>query len=179
MPANSLSRPLFTGGAIAILLGLVALIWPGMTLSIVAIIWGIFALADGINSFTRLSGASKAEKTLYISSGVLGVLAGLLVILQPLWGMASLTWILGFWLILRGIIEIIAAFRLPKDAPKAWLVLSGVLWMLAGLLVTANPGAAMVSIVFWLGLLSIAWGVTFIVAGFRVRSAAQQIKDAL
>lgn len=173
--ARATSGSLFAGGIFAILVGVLALAWPGLTLGVIAVTWGIFAIADGITSFTRLSGASTGEKALYIASGIIGVLAGIAILLQPLWGAAVLTWVLGFWMIVRGIIEIIAAFRLPKDAPKGWLITAGVLWIIGGIIVTAHPGSAMLGIVFWLALLSIGWGVTFIVAGFSARKAAKNI----
>ena len=167
-------RPLFITGALAIVLGLAAIIWPGITLSVIAVMWGIFAIVEAISAFSRVGSADKSGKFFYILSGIIGIIAGLAVIFQPLWGAATLTWVLGFWLMVRGIIEIIAAVRLPKDAPKAYLILAGILWLLAGLLVMINPGVAMISMIVWIGLLTIALGITLIVEGFKARSSAKK-----
>ncbi|WP_421083697.1 HdeD family acid-resistance protein [Rothia nasimurium] len=174
MTSSLFARPLFITGSLAIVLGLMAIIWPGITLSVIAVMWGIFALIEAISTFSRVGSADKSGKFFYILSGVIGILAGLAVILQPLWGAATLTWVLGFWLMVRGIIEIVAAIRLPKESPKAYLILAGVLWLLAGLLVMASPGVAMISMIVWIGLLTIILGITLIVAGFKSRSAAKR-----
>lgn len=175
MSSSLFARPLFITGSLAIVLGLAALTWPGITLSVIAVMWGIFALVEAISTFSRIGSADRSSKFFYILSGVIGILAGLAVIFQPLWGAATLTWVLGFWLMVRGIIEIIAAIRLPKEAPKAYLILAGVLWLLAGLVVMASPGLAMISMIIWIGMLTIALGIILLVAGFKARSQAKKV----
>ncbi|MFI5504763.1 HdeD family acid-resistance protein [Corynebacterium kutscheri] len=178
MPQVKLARPFFLSGVLAIIVGLIIMAWPDITLVTLAIIWGIYAVADGISSFMRISGTQGGERFLNIFSGIIGIIAGIAVIAQPLLGMAILTWVLGFWMIVRGFVEIFAAFAAVKGSAKWWLVLAGVLWVIAGGFVMSYPGSAMIGIVSWLGFFSIVWGIALIVAGIQVRSVQRDAERA-
>ncbi|AKE40374.1 acid-resistance membrane protein [Corynebacterium kutscheri] len=177
MLQGNLARSFFLSGALAIIVGLLIMAWPGITLVTLAIVWGIYAIVDGISSFMRISSTQGGERFLNIFSGIIGVVAGIAVIAQPVLGMAILTWVLGFWMIVRGFTEIFGAFSSVKGGAKWWLVLAGVLWIIAGGFVMSYPGSAMVSIIYWLGFFSIVWGIALIVAGIQVRSAEKKTES--
>jgi uncharacterized membrane protein HdeD (DUF308 family) len=81
----------------------------------------------------------------------------------------TLTWILGIWLIMRGVFESVAAFTDRRVVPRWMLVLTGTLSILLGVLFGLNPGAGAVSIAVALGATALLWGVTFIGTGLSVR----------
>lgn len=186
---------LFLIGISAIIFGIINIAWPGITITVVAIMWGAFALADGIASFFRPQPARSA-RVLQIISGIFGVIAGLIVLTQPFVGVVFLTWVLSFWFILRGIIELTLAFSLRKlqnsiktavEATEGntanlaqWksrspilLGVAGVLWILAGILVISHPGQSIISITIWVGILAVIWGIVFLVLGFTWKARAR------
>jgi uncharacterized membrane protein HdeD (DUF308 family) len=81
----------------------------------------------------------------------------------------ALTWILGIWLVARGVFELVGAFASTVATPRWLLALSGVLSILLGFLFTANPGAGAVTVAFWLGLTALAWGAALVAVGVSVR----------
>ena len=103
-------------------------------------------------------------------SGILGVLAGIVCVFRPFSSAVALAWVLGIWLIVRGIVEIAAAFAHVHPRPRWLMVLGGVLWIVAGLLFVANPGESALTVSLWLGILAIFSGALLIGAGFAVRA---------
>lgn len=163
---------LIVSGAIAIIFGLLAAVWPGKTAIILVTIWAIYALVDGVLSLVSAfrDGASGAMRILLVTAGVLGILAGLIALINPVGSAIVLAWVLGIWLIARGVLFIIGAFT--GEGKTQWLlVLVGVMWIIVGILFTANPGSGALAVALWIGLGAIAWGLILLIQGFRARSA--------
>ncbi len=171
--ASRSATTLFLFGALAIVFGLLAAAWPLSTALALVMLWGAYALVDGVAAFFAVPKAQGAARWWLILSGVVGVLAGLVALFQPLSSAVALAWVLGIWLVVRGVLEIAAAFGHDDPRPKWLLVVGGALWIIAGILFVANPGAAALTISLWLGVLAIIWGAMLIGAGFTVRSAAK------
>jgi uncharacterized membrane protein HdeD (DUF308 family) len=81
----------------------------------------------------------------------------------------TLTWILGIWLIVRGVFEAVAASAASRSASRWLLLLSAALDFLLGILFVTNPGKGAVGIAFLLGITAFAWGIVFLATGFLVR----------
>ena len=174
--AQRSATALFITGAIAIIFGIIATAWPMASALALVFMWGIYALVDGVISLVlafRPEGST--ARVWLIINGILGIIAGLWVVFQPIAGAVVLAWVLGFWMLVRGIMEFAAAFSHGNVRPRWLVILGGVLWVLAGILFLANHGSAALAIALWLGILAIIWGITLIAAGFTVRKAA---KDA-
>ncbi|MGV1009783.1 MAG: HdeD family acid-resistance protein [Dermatophilaceae bacterium] len=165
-------KMLVTRGVLAIVFGLVAMFWPTGTVIALALLWGIWALIDGIGSIWQAfrPEAKGQGRAWLIVMGVIAVLAGLLVIIHPGIAVAALTWILGIWLIIRGVIELVGAFSSTITVPRWLLVVSGALSLVLGVLFVVNPETGAVAIAFWLGLVALIWGVVFLGLGLAVRS---------
>lgn len=173
--ARRSSTALIVTGVIALIFGLVASFWPvGTALSLV-VMWGAYALVDGVTAlilaFSRPGAGAKAR---LVFTGILGILAGLFGIFQPVASGVALAWVLGIWLMARGISEFIGAFAETISSPRWLLLLGGVAWFIAGILFALNPGAAALTIAFWLGAFAIAWGLLSIGAGIALRSHAKK-----
>ena len=173
--ARRSSTALIVTGVIALIFGLVASFWPvGTALSLV-VMWGAYALVDGVTAlilaFSRPGAGAKAW---LVFTGILGILAGLFGIFQPVASGVALAWVLGIWLMARGISEFIGAFAKTISSPRWLLLLGGVAWFIAGILFALNPGAAALTIAFWLGAFAIAWGLLSIGAGIALRSHAKK-----
>lgn len=169
LPAAS-PRRLFLLGGVAILFGIIAAAWPISTVITLAVIWGCFALVDGIVLIYEAVRGRRESRAFSIVIGAIGVLAGLIAVIHPFSGAAALTWVIGLWLVARGIAQIVEAFG-HEFAGSKWLtVLAGLAWLVGGILVMTHTGVAALTISVWLGFLAIMWGVLLIGAGFAVRS---------
>lgn len=173
------STYLIIAGILAIIFGVIAMFYPVASAATLVIVWGIYALADGI--FALVSAFRPAEKSgraILIIVGILGVLAGIIAVTQPLSSLVALTWVLGVWFIARGILDIVSAFTSHADTPRWLLVLVGVLWLIAGILIAMAPGAAAVGFSLWLGILAVIWGGSMVAMGAVGRSEARESAKA-
>lgn len=164
-------------GILAVLFGLIAAFWPVGTALTLVTLWGIYALVDGISAFIQaFRNVTASSRWWFVFTGIVGVLAGILAITRPFASSVALAWVLGIWLMVRGIAEFIGGFA-PDLGNSRWLLLlAGVGWFVAGILFVAYPGAAALSIALWLGILAIVWGLLAIGAGFSLRSDLKQIE---
>jgi len=159
-------------GAVAVLFGIFAFLWPGKTLAAVVLVFGAFALADGILSLIaafKMRDQGKPFWSLAIV-GLLGIAAGAVTFFWP--GMTALLLVtfIGAWALVMGIFEIIAAIRLRKEIQGEWLlVLSGVLSVLFGLFVLFQPGAGALALIWVIGAYAFFFGVLLIVLAFKLK----------
>ncbi|MFV0462146.1 MAG: HdeD family acid-resistance protein [Nostocoides sp.] len=172
---KSTSSGLIWRGVVGIILGLLCAIWPGATILVIAILWGLFAIVTGIWSIGAgiADSMSGWNRFLLIIVGALGVIAGIIVLTQPIYGAVTLTWVLGIWLIAMGVVDIIGAFGADRTAPRWLIILGGVLGIILGYLFVSHPASGTVTLALWLGIVLIAWGIMLIVAGYQLRKAGQ------
>lgn len=171
------SSYLFFSGAIAILFGLIASLSPISTVLTLVVIWGIYALADGVMALAASFRPENRGARMYLNiTGIIGILAGLFAIFHPISGAATLTWVMGIWFIVRGMFDLMAAIGGHAATSRGSLALAGIAWIFAGLLFCMNPGHAILAISVWLGVLAIAWGILLIAGGFFVRSSARDAR---
>ncbi len=177
--SKATSTMLFAKGALACLFGIVAMTWPLSTALTLVILWGAYALVDGVTTLVAAfrGGGAGTRRTLDIAMGVIGVVAGLIAVLRPFSSAVALTWVICIWFIARGILEIVAAFG-ESQGPRWLLLLGGLLWIGAGALFAANPGAAALGLTIWLGAVVLAWGLLFIGAGIAIRAAKKRRETA-
>jgi uncharacterized membrane protein HdeD (DUF308 family) len=85
----------------------------------------------------------------------------------------TITWFLGIWLVVRGLVTLVGAFT-PGTTSRGVVLLSGVLDMVLGLLLVANPGRAALDITWLLGLVAVIWGGALIAIGLVARKALSE-----
>jgi uncharacterized membrane protein HdeD (DUF308 family) len=160
-------------GVAAIAFGVLAFIWPGVTLFTLVILYGAFALVDGILALAAAF-ASRSEtvpRWWLVLTGILGIAAGLIAMLWP--GITALVLIvfIGAWAVVRGVMEIIAAIQLRKEIEGEWLlVLAGVLSVLFGLGVLIFPGTGALALIWLIAIYAVAIGIVMIVLALRLRA---------
>jgi len=154
-------------GVVAILFGIGAFLWPGLTLAVLVVLWGAFVLVDGIVAI--VAGARVGLWPLVLV-GVIGALAGGYALSRPGVAALALLIVIAAWAIVRGIFEIVAAIRLRKEIANEWMmILGGIASVVFGLLVWLFPGAGALSLVWVIGLYAILAGVLFLGLAFRLR----------
>lgn len=160
-------------GVIAIGFGLVALVWPGPTVAALALLFGVYALADGLfaaGAAFRVGRLRRRRWALGLE-GLAGIVAGLIAIFMPALVALTLVAFIGAWALFTGVMEIIAAVRLRREIENEWLLgLGGVLSVLFGLFAVASPGTSVLALVWVVGAYAIVFGITLLALGWRLRT---------
>lgn len=166
-------------GLCAIAFGILAFTWPGLTLLTLAIMWGIYAVADGVTALgLAAAGRRIAPAWWLILAGVLGIVAGVIAILHPGLAIYVLLLFLGFWAIARGIMEIVAAIALRREvANEFMLLLGGTASILFGVILVSRPGAGALAIVWLIGTLAIIYGVFAVALSIRLRQLKSRLES--
>lgn len=160
-------------GGVAILFGLLTLFYPQITLATLILLFGAYALVDGIFMVVSAIANRHGEPrwgTLLVG-GLLGIAAGIATYTWPgLTGVVLLS-VIAVWAILMGVFEVAAAIRLRKQLEGEWaLILAGVLSVAFGVLIVMRPGAGALAVAFWIGAYALVYGVVLLALGFRLRS---------
>jgi uncharacterized membrane protein HdeD (DUF308 family) len=160
-------------GIASIVIGILAIAWPGMTIAVLVGIFGVYAIIDGVtNLFIGFSRGRTGDRSwAHVVQGLVGVGAGILAFLWPGVTALALVFFIAAWAVMTGVFEIAAAIRLRKEIKGEWLLaLSGALSVAFGLLVFAVPRAGVVGIAFVLGTYAIGAGLILVMLGMRLRS---------
>lgn len=161
-------------GALTLIFGILALIWPGAAFLSLAIVFGAYAFVDGIATLIGgFSSRSGGVRWPLILSGVLGIIAGIITFVSPGATVLALLWLIAAWALVRGILEIVAAIRWRAEIPGAgeWLVgLNGLLLVILGILLAFNPLAGIITTAYFIGFYAVIAGLVLIVLGFRLRN---------
>jgi uncharacterized membrane protein HdeD (DUF308 family) len=160
-------------GVASIIFGVLAFIWPGLTLVALILLWGAYAIVDGgIALWAAISGrgAEIAPRWWLAIVGVVGLLAGLVAFASPgLTALVLLMFIAG-WAIVIGALEIWGAIQLRKEIEgEWWLIISGLLSIAFGVLLIARPGAGALALVWVIASFAILHGGTLIALAFRLK----------
>lgn len=160
-------------GLVAVLFGIAAFVWPGLTLLALVWLFGIYALVDGV--FTLVSAVTNRSENdrwwLLLVEGIVGIAAGIIAIAWPGITAFALLYLIAAWAIVTGVLEIIAAIRLRQEIEGEWvLALSGLLSLVFGILLVIWPGAGVLAMIWLIAAYAIVFGVFLIILGFRLRS---------
>jgi uncharacterized membrane protein HdeD (DUF308 family) len=165
------SSALIVRGIVGVVVGLVAFLWPGITIAGLVVIFGAYAIVDGMtNLVLGFSRTGAHGRWAHVLQGVVGIAAGALTFIWPAITALVLILLIGAWAIITGLFEIAAAIRLRRVITGEWmLVLSGIVSILFGVLVFAFPLAGAVGISWVLGVYAMAAGLILISLGVRLR----------
>ncbi len=160
-------------GIAAIAFGILAFAWPGLTLLTLTLLWGAYALSDGIFAlWAALSGrgSDMAPRWWLAVVGIASILSGLLAFFWPgITALVLLTFIAG-WAIIIGALQIWGAIQLRKEIEGEWLlVLSGLLSIAFGVIMIAQPGAGALALVWMIGWFALLAGCIYIALAFRLK----------
>lgn len=168
-------------GSAATLFGIAALISPGLTIAVLVLMFGAYALVDGI--FAIIGGISARNQVerwwMMILVGLAGIVTGVLTFIWPGITALVLLYFIAAWAVVTGIFQIAAAIRLRKEIEGEWfLALGGVASILFGVLLILWPGAGALASIWIIGSYAIIFGILMIILAFRLRSMRQPDMDA-
>jgi uncharacterized membrane protein HdeD (DUF308 family) len=158
-------------GIIAVLFGVLAFGWPGLTLVVLVLLYGAYALTDGILALAAaIAGREVLPRWWLAIVGISGIAAGLATFFWP--GLTALVLILliGAWTIAHGIMEIIGAIKLRKEIDHEWLlILSGLVSVAFGFIVLARPEAGALAFAWVIAAYAVVFGILMIGLSLRLR----------
>ncbi len=155
-------------GAVTILFGIAAIFWPGPTLGFLILLFGFYAVIYGLVELAHMFGPSDPMTPwwMHMLVGLVSLRAGLLVLFWPRETTITLLYLIAVWAITIGIIELVAAFAMNRLD----LALGGVISVLFGLLLLANPTGGAVVLITVIGVFAIIRGILMLAEGIRDRS---------
>lgn len=161
-------------GIAAIVFGVLAMIWPGVTLAVLVLLYGLFALSDGVFAIlAAIRGSEYASSWWLAIVGLVGVAAGIVTLLWP--GITSLVLLfcIAIWAIASGILQIAGAITMHNEIEGEWLLIaSGVLSVLFGGLLILQPGTGALALVVLIASYAILYGILLTMLAFRLRGYA-------
>jgi uncharacterized membrane protein HdeD (DUF308 family) len=169
-------------GVAAVIFGILALIWPGPTLQALVLLFGAYALVDGIFAmFAGIASYRYFERWwAVLLEGVAGVVIGLLTFFWPNITGLALLYFIAAWALITGVFEIVAAIQLRRVITGEWaLILSGLLSILFGVLLFVFPAAGAVSMVWLIGAYAVVFGIAEIIFAFRLRGLRREFSDRI
>ena len=164
-------------GGLAILFGIGALIWPQTTTLALVLMFGAFAMTDGIFAVaTGIAARGHFERWWAILlEGLTGIVTGLLTFFWPNITALVLLYFIAAWAVITGIFEIVAAIQLRHVISGEWaMILTGLLSVVFGILLFVYPTAGIVSVVWLVGIYAIAAGILEMIFAFRLRGLGQK-----
>jgi len=168
-------------GLVAVLLGILAFTRPEQALQALVLVFGAFALVDGI--FAMFAGIASYgffdRWWAMLLEGVAGVIIGLLTFFWPNITGLVLLYMIAAWALITGIFEIVAAIQLRRLIKDEWmLILGGLLSILFGVLLFVFPVAGAMSVIWMIGIYAIVFGILEIILAFRLYGLRREVKTA-
>ena len=168
-------------GILSLILGVMVLAWPGPTLLVAAIFFGVYLLVTGVSqvfhAFTlHISGGGRA--LLFISGAASLVLAvlcfrsiGNSILLLAIW--------IGIGFIFRGVATAAAAISDSSTPSRGWEIFIGIVTLIAGVIVLAYPFESLPTLIWVTGIWLVVIGVMEIIASFGIRKAGNEVRTAV
>lgn len=169
-------------GIFAILFGIAAFVWPGMTLLVLVALFAAFVLVDGV--VTIIAAIKHREEVkhwwAYLLEGILAIAIGVATWFWPGITAMALLFLIAFWAIATGIFKIIAAWKLREEIKGEWaLAFAGLLSVAFGVLLLVRPGAGALAVIWLIGFFAILFGILLIIVAFKVRRVHSKIEDVV
>ena len=160
-------------GFVAILLGILTFVLPGITLTALVLLFGAYALVDGALGIVGTVRAVKSHERwgALLFAGITGIGAAMVTVLWPGITALALVYLIAAWALITGVSQIAAAIRLRKYISGEWLlVLSGILSVVLAILMVIAPLAGALVIALWFGAYTLVFGVLLVALGFKLRT---------
>jgi uncharacterized membrane protein HdeD (DUF308 family) len=168
-------------GILMVVVGIIALAWPGPTVIALAVLFGIQLIVSGIFSFINAFAADESGgmRVWNVILGLLGIVVGLYAVRHIIVSVVALALLIGIYWVAYGIAQIYTAIANRELPHRGWMGFIGVLSVIAGIIVIAWPGPSLVTLAIVLGVWLLIYGVMEIFLAFRVRSAYHHARGTM
>jgi uncharacterized membrane protein HdeD (DUF308 family) len=161
---------LLVAGILTVLVGIVALIYPGPTLLVVGLLFGAYlAVWGAITLFHAVGDESMPVlvRVLEVVIGLIGLFAGLVLIVRPGQSVLTAALVLGFWWVVVGVLQVVRGAAVKEG--RVWNILWGLIAVVAGAIILAQPGIGLVTLVWIVSLGLVIQGAVEIAAALGWR----------
>lgn len=165
-------------GVVAIVFGLLTWMQPAISLAALMLTFGVFVLVDGaLGVYTAIRGRERMHHWwVVLLWGVVGVVVGVLTVIAPGVTAFVMTIYIAVWALVTGVLEIIAAVRLRKEIEGEWLLIAGgVISVVFGGFVLAQPAAGMMAILWVLAAYAMVFGVIMVLLALKLRKSVRAL----
>ncbi|HEV8449563.1 MAG TPA: DUF308 domain-containing protein [Gemmatimonadaceae bacterium] len=159
-------------GIIAIAIGLLVWSRPGISLKLLILAFGLWALVDGlVNCWLAFEDRPEKSWGWMLLDGIIGIVIGLIALARPGATALGLLFLIATWAVLRGILEIVVAISLRKELAGEWrLLLAGALSIVFGAIVFARPGAGLLAVIWIIGFYAVLYGIMLVMLAFKAKN---------
>jgi uncharacterized membrane protein HdeD (DUF308 family) len=165
-------------GLAAIIFGVLAFIWPGITLTVLILFYAAYAIVDGVLALYVAARSRGQHVWAFLLEGVFGIAAGLVAFFWPAITALALVYVIAVWAILTGIMEVIAAMRVRRVISNEWaLIVSGALSVVFGVLLVIQPGAGALTLVWLIGIYAVVFGAGLLAFALRLRGLREDMPE--
>ncbi|MFJ4845202.1 MULTISPECIES: HdeD family acid-resistance protein [unclassified Streptomyces] len=188
MPAGFLAalskrgwQVLLTAGVAAIVLGVCVLAWPGETLLVIGVLFGIYLLISGVFQLAGAFGphVPGGMRVLHFVTGALSILLGLICFRGAAQSLLLLALWIGFGWLLRGIMLVAAAVSTEGLPARGWQIFFGAITLVAGIVLIVSPFGSLAALTLVSGVWLVVLGVAEIVHAFHIRALAAHHRPGL
>ena len=165
-------------GVCAVLFGVGAFFWPGITVALLILLYGAYALVEGVLEVAWVLVGRQAGAFPWgvLLAGLAGIGVGIVTFVSPGLTALALLYLIAAWAIVRGVFQIIAAISLRRELENEWLLaLSGLLSVALGVLLIVAPGAGALALLWWIGGFAIIAGILMIMLGMRLKGVNDRL----
>ncbi len=159
-------------GILAILFGLVALFWTGITIEVLVILFALYALIGGVVSIIGSFMAMKDHSNwwMYLLQGIAGVVIGIMVFTWPAITVLILLYFVAIWAIISGIIEIIVSFSEKEEVIGKWVLgTTGIISLIIGFTLFFFPVVSIELLIWIIGVYALIFGVSLSILSFQIK----------
>jgi uncharacterized membrane protein HdeD (DUF308 family) len=178
---KSTSTALILLGVLVIIVGILALAWPGVTVLALVILFAVYAFIDaGLQAMRAFSSGSAGPVFGHLLLGLVNVAAGVVALAWPGPTALVLVLIVGIWAFIGGFFEIFAGFC-GGETPgsRALFILGGLVSVAFGVVLFARPGVGAVTLALMFGLFSLVYGISQITLGIQLLQTGQTVHSVL
>ncbi len=178
---KSTSTSLILLGVLAIIVGIIAIAWPGVTILALVILFAIYAFTDaGLQAARAFSSGTAGPVFGHLLLGLVDLAAGIIALVWPGPTALVLVLVVGIWAFVGGFFEIIAAFQGGETAgTRALFILGGLVSVAFGVVLFARPNVGAVTLALLFGLFSLIYGVSQITTGIELRRTGKTLNEVL
>lgn len=158
-------------GVLAIIFGVLAFVWPGITLIALVYVFAAYALIDGILTIVWAFRNREVLDRWWLGllEGIVDIAAGVIAFLFPTLAALTLLFVIAAWAIITGVLEIATAIRMRREIENEWTMgLAGLASVILGAILVLSPGAGLLGLVWVIGIWAVIFGIAMIALAIRL-----------
>jgi uncharacterized membrane protein HdeD (DUF308 family) len=174
---KSVSNALILRGVLALIIGIIAVAWPGVTILALVILFAVYAFIDAGFQGVRAFSSGKAGPVIgHLLLGLIDIAAGAVALAWPSPTALALAVVIGIWAMFGGFLEIFAGFGPAETAgTRAMFILTGLIWVAFGVVVLSRPDVGAVTLALLFGFFNLIAAGTLITRGAELRRASKTL----